>query len=101
MQLTAIGLFHDAVALADEVRLVTMLITSAGMPDGNGDDAAPDDEEIPWAPIYHKAREVIGMTDGEFWSTSPRKYFAILNEALVYRGIKKAPEIVEYMDDIF
>lgn len=95
-------LFRDAATLADEVRLVVLLITSAGMPEGKEDDStAPDGEEIPWAPIYHKAREVIGMTDSEFWITSPRKYFAILNEALVYRGIKKAPEPVQYMDDIF
>ena len=94
-------LFNGAAELADEVRLVALLVTTAGMPEGNGDSAAPDDEEIPWAPIYHKAREVIGMTDGEFWATSPRKYFAILNEALIYRGIKKAPEQVQYMDDIF
>ena len=95
-------LFNGAAELADEVRLVALLLTTVGMPEGERNDGtAPDGEEIPWAPIYHKAREVIGMTDGEFWATSPRKYFAILNEALIYRGIKKAPEQVQYMDDIF
>lgn len=84
--------------------MAAMLITRKGMPENSGKnapDASTPVDEIPWAAIYHKAREIMEMSDDEFWNTSPRKYFALLNEALIFRGIKKAPEPVQYMDDFF
>lgn len=75
-------------------------ICADGLPENKANGQAETDEEIPWAPIYHKAREVMGMSDTEFWNTSPRKYFALLDEALVFRGIKNE-EKQEFMDDLF
>lgn len=100
IQLFAMGLMRDYGEFSAEVKLIVRLIVREGLPEGN-EGTEGDSGDIPWAAIYHKAREIMGMSDDEFWRTSPRKYFALLDEALIFRGIKKGAEPEGFLDDVF
>lgn len=95
-------LISEAGKLSGSIQAAAQLLMIRGLPKNEEDPAGrPEmEEEIPWSSIYHKAREVMGLTNDEFWSMSPQKYFAILEESLVYHGVKES-EKQEFMDDLF
>lgn len=104
VQLQAIEMLRKTPDFSNQAKLFAMLLSREGFPDAEKEKKDIDisaEQEIPWSSIYHKSREIMGMSDDEFWDTSPRKFFAMLNEALVFRGIKKGPEPEQFMDDLF